>query len=299
MIEIEVAPSAGFCSGVQRAVELAERAAGAHGRVVSLGPLIHNPDEVERLRGIGVEPVEGAVPPGQVVIVRSHGVPVEQLAALVSRGPVENATCPHVRACQRRAEQMAARGYVVVIVGDPDHPETDSIVSHALRGGADRAAVLVADGPGRLAGLDAGAVGRKVAVLAQTTQSQAAFAAVVGACLERFGEVRVFNTICDATARRQGEAREMARRAHLVVVVGGRHSANTRRLVEICSREQPNTRWIEGAGELRGEWLEACRRVAVTAGASTPRRTVDQVAARLEELGRSVDHGASERRAGS
>ena len=297
MIEIEVASSAGFCSGVERAVDLAERAARAHGRVVSLGPLIHNRDEVERLRGLGVEPVEGAVPPGQVVIVRSHGLPVVQLAELVSRGPVENATCPHVRACQRRAERMAAQGYVVVVVGDPDHPETDSIVSHALRGGADGAAVLVADGPARLAALDGSAV-RKVAVLAQTTQSPAALAAVVDACLERFGEVRAFNTICDATARRQREAREMARRADLLLVVGGRHSANTRRLVEICSREQPNTRWIEGAGELRGEWLEGCRRVAVAAGASTPRRTVDQVAARLEELGRSVDHEASERRAG-
>jgi len=298
MIDIEVAAGAGFCSGVQRAVKLAERAARTHGRVVSLGPLIHNQDEVERLRGLGIEPVEGAVPSGQVVIVRSHGVPVEQLEELVARGPVEDATCPHVRACQQRAERMAAQGYVVLVVGDPDHPETDSIVSHAMRGGADRATVLVADGPARLAALHGSGVGRKVAVLAQTTQSLAALAAVVEACLERSNEVRVFNTICDATARRQHEAREMARRADLLLVVGGRHSANTRRLVEICSREQPNTRWIEGAGELRVEWLEGCQRVAVTAGASTPRRAVDKVAARLEELGRSVDHEASERRAG-
>lgn len=303
MIEIVVAPSAGFCFGVRRAVQLAERAVGERrqGRVVSLGPLVHNHQEVDRLQSLGVEPVDlDGVAPGDTVIVRSHGVPAPLLQELEARatGPIHDATCPHVRSCQERAGRMAAAGYAVVIVGDPGHPETESIASHARRArgeepdvhrgqeGDDPALVQVA---ATVADLTAADTVKRVAVVAQTTQSLEQLTQVASACLALFGEVRVFNTICDATTVRQREAQELARTADLVLVVGGRHSANTTRLAQLCAQVQPRTRQIEQATEIEAAWMSASSRVLVTAGASTPRRAVDAVVRRLEELARTMD----------
>jgi 4-hydroxy-3-methylbut-2-enyl diphosphate reductase len=130
-----------------------------------------------------------------------------------------------------------------------------------------------------------------VAVVAQTTQDLRRLQEVAAACLERFAEVRVFNTICEATAQRQAESRQLARRADLVIVIGGRDSANTGRLVAICGEEQPNTHWVERADELEPGWMAGCERVAVTAGASTPDRVVREVIDKLEQLGARMDHG--------
>jgi 4-hydroxy-3-methylbut-2-enyl diphosphate reductase len=288
-LEVLLASSAGFCFGVRRALKRAERARGeAAGRVVTLGPLIHNPQEVERLRAEGVEPVEeGQVAAGDTVVVRSHGIAKQQLRRLQEQACVQDATCPYVRSCQNLAARMAGEGYAVVLVGEPGHPETESVISHvppaaAADGGQARRAVVVAD-PGELdrAGLQHV---RRVAVLAQTTIPRQLLKQVAAACLDRFVEVRVFDTICEATVQRQEEARQLAGQADVVVVVGGRQSSNTRRLAEICHQLQPRTHHVERAEELSADWLQGAQRVAVTAGASTPERVIDQVLRRLREL---------------
>jgi 4-hydroxy-3-methylbut-2-enyl diphosphate reductase len=286
-MKVIVAESAGFCFGVRRAVERAEGAAAEASTAVCLGPLIHNPQEVERLQELGLRPVEEAeVAAGETVVTRSHGTPADQLARLEARGPVVDTTCPFVKVCQQRAEKMASEGYAVIVVGDPGHPEAESIASFARRGrSAPEDAVRVVTDAEQL---ELG--GKKAAVVAQTTAREENLARVVAACLPRFAEVRAFNTICDATARRQREARELARGADLVIVVGGRRSANTRRLVDICA-EVRQTRWIEGAEELSPGWIEGCERVAVTAGASTPDRVLSAVVRRLEVLGGNVQDG--------
>jgi 4-hydroxy-3-methylbut-2-enyl diphosphate reductase len=294
-MRILVARSAGFCFGVRRAVERAEGAA-AGAAAVSLGPLVHNPQEVERLGELGLRPVvETEVGTGQTVVTRSHGTLADQLARLEARGPVVDTTCPFVKVCQRRAEKMAAEGYAVLIVGDPGHPEAESIASFARRGAATRShapPVTVAAVAAQLENADGRStrVRNRLAVVAQTTTRERDLSRVVAACLPLYAEVRVFNTICDATATRQREALELARTADLLIVVGGRDSANTRRLAEICA-EVRETRWVETAEELAPGWVEGRRQVAVTAGASTPDRVISAVVRRLEVLGGTVQDG--------
>jgi len=262
---------------------------------VTLGPLIHNPQELERLAAQGVCAVDEAqVAAEDLVVVRSHGIPAGQLRRLQARGgEIHDATCPFVRSCQAQARRMAAAGYGVVLVGDPGHPETESVRSHAQAGAAEaerpRPVAVIASAAG-LEGLEVEQASR-VAVLAQTTIELDRFREVVAACLDRFVEVRAFNTICEATQERQLEALELARRVERVVVVGGRDSANTCRLTAICAAIQPRTVQVEAAGELDGRWLEGASSVAVTAGASTPDRIIQDVVSRLEELASRPEPG--------
>jgi 4-hydroxy-3-methylbut-2-enyl diphosphate reductase len=179
---------------------------------------------------------------------------------------------------------MAAAGYAVLLVGDRDHPEVQSVLSHA----ADAARglpVLVAATSGEVPWPALEGI-RKLAVLAQTTSTPETLAEVAGACVGRFVEVRAFDTICRATRARQREARELARVADVVVVVGDGDSANTARLIELCAAIQPRTYRVEGAEEVQASWLQGARRVAVLGGAATAEDTVREVAARLAEHAR-------------
>lgn len=287
MLEILVARSAGFCAGVRRAVERAEEAS-ARGQVKSLGPLMHNPQEVERLAQAGIPAVgEEQIDDQDVVLVRTHGVPADQLRRLQQRaGLLHDTTCSKVKTSQRIAARMASGGYAVLLVGQQGHAEVDSVLSFgrdAAAGCEDPAPVLLVGQPAELQREEL--LGqRKVAVLCQTTIPMDRYQAVVQAALAQFAEVRAFNTICGVTARRQAEARELARKADVVVVVGGRDSANTRRLVQVCAAINPRTHHLETAAELRRQWFDGVQRVAVTAGASTPAWLVQQVVQRLKKL---------------
>ncbi len=290
-MEIRVARSAGFCYGVRRAVELTEslNSEGGDRRVVTLGPLIHNPQELARLESLGVKAVDDSdVDEADLVVVRSHGITADQHRMLEARsaGGVQDATCPYVKSCQVQARRLARAGYGVVIVGDSGHPETESVRSHALEGAAEAERtqpVTVVSGPEGLDQVEAASASR-VAVLAQTTMELDRFRDVVAGCLERFVEVRAFNTICEATQERQLEALELAREADRVVVVGGHTSANTCRLAAVCAAVQPRTLHVEAPDELEQAWLQGAARVAVTAGASTPDRIIQDVVSRIEEL---------------
>ena len=293
-LEIVVAPGAGFCFGVRRAVARAEELlADGRAPLVSLGPLMHCPQEVARLEGEGLAPVSlEQIDPLDTVLVRTHGIPLDQMKRLQARkeGSLLNATCPHVRSCQTIAARMASRGYGVLLVGHEGHAETASVVSFALaqveqgsrRTGRPVPVLVVSEA----AQLDQPALDgvRKVAVLAQTTMIPDHYKEVVAAALDRFVEVRAFDTICGATGRRQEQASTLARQTDVVLVVGGLNSANTRRLAETCARINPRTYHVETAAELQDEWFEDSTVVAVTAGASTPRWLVDAVVRRLERL---------------
>jgi 4-hydroxy-3-methylbut-2-enyl diphosphate reductase len=294
-VQVVLASCAGFCFGVRRAVERVEALVGGRGegggRIVTLGPLIHNPQELERLERLGVRTVNAPeeVQENDRVVVRSHGIPLQQLERIPAAcGAVEDATCPYVRACQSRARRVIEAGYSLVLVADAGHPETESILSHA-HSAAERAEprprIGVVSGVEEedLAALELELGGAaKVAVVAQTTLRLEQLTAVAAACVERFAEVRVFNTICEATRERQREACAIAGEVDRMVVVGGRNSANTRRLVELCASVQPRTVHVETSAEIEEEWLRGARRIGVTAGASTPDRVIQEVVRRLE-----------------
>jgi len=272
-VEIVVARYAGYCYGVERALRLTGEALdGAPAPVATLGPIIHNPSVVGSLQRRGVDVVEGVgdadLAGVGTLIVRTHGVSPDVLERARSRRlNVVDATCPFVAVAQRKAAGLQEAGYAVVILGERDHPEVAGLEGFA---GAD--AVVVEDA----AGLPLDALrGRRVGVVVQTTQTRANLSGVAAALAPVARELLVYNTVCDATEKRQSAACELAGEVDVVVVVGGRNSANTARLAQLCRAIEPRTHHIESAAELRADWLEGARRIGVTAGASTPDEEIE------------------------
>jgi (E)-4-hydroxy-3-methyl-but-2-enyl pyrophosphate reductase len=278
MHEVKLAHSAGFCFGVERAVEMAISALD-QGQlpVYTLGPIIHNPPEVERLQGMGIRMAKSLeeIPSGTVVI-RSHGAPRGVIEEAAARGlSVVDATCPLVNRLKERVHQLADEGYQVVIVGESDHPEVKAVVSYA----ADSCLVTR-----RKEDLDLGMLQKNVGIVAQTTQSLANLQSVASLCISRCREARVYNTICMATHKRGAEARELSRSVDVMVVVGGKNSANTSRLAREVAREGTTTHHIESAGEIESLAISNGDVIGVTAGASTPGWVIEEVLEALKQM---------------
>jgi len=276
-MDVKIARTAGFCWGVRRTVDKVMEVAEAAAPVVTLGPVIHNPQAVERMREKGVGKVEAIaeVPPGTTVVVRTHGAPRAEVAAARERGlQLVDGTCPYVKYPQAMATRLTKEGYHLVVVGDAGHAEVKGVVSYA------EGPVTVVPAGAAVPQLQA----RKVAVIAQTTLVGAEFERVVGALALRHKEVRAVNTICSDTDERQADARKLASEVDAVVVVGGKSSANTRHLAEICREIQPRTWHVETGAELDPVWFRDCQRVGISAGASTPDWVVEEVAERLRAL---------------
>ncbi len=275
-VEITIAPNAGACFGVVRAIKLgyqaATRAEKKQDPIYSLGPLIHNSAVVDALKAKGVHTT---VEPDEIengtVILRSHGVPLPAETELRERGvKIVDATCPLVKKPQRIARSLGDRGYFLIVVGDLNHPEVKGVLSYFGRDD-----YLVTYHPKDLDKIPAGT--QKVGVIAQTTIEGSVFRAISDRARQLFADVLVHNTICDATTIRQTEAVELARNADVLVVVGGKHSSNTNKLVKICKGFQPDTYHIEQLEEIEPLWFLHKHRIGITGGASTPHEYVDQV----------------------
>ena len=276
-MKIFLAKQAGFCFGVKRATQMAFEAADKGGTTYTLGPIIHSPQVVQKLDEMGVKVLKTlSEQDSGTIIIRSHGVASEELEEAVRKElEIIDATCPFVKKAQEHVKSLSQSGYDVVVVGDADHPEVQGIVSYAkgkvyVVGSGEEASRLPKMG--------------KIGVVAQTTQSFENLKNVVMECVMRGGEIRVFNTICDATAVRQEEAKELANQVDCMIVIGGYNSANTKRLAEVCTELQPRTHHIETAQQLNPAWFEGVGKVGVTAGASTPKWLIDEVMERIERL---------------
>ena len=276
-VTIEVAREAGACYGVERALKMARTAAGeSKGNVHTLGPLIHNPVVVAELERDGVHvAVAPEVGAGATLLLRTHGVaPQVEVAARESGATVLDATCPFVKKVHKAVERLASEGYQIVIVGEKGHPEVEGTLGHAPE-------ALVVGSPAELEG---SSLGRRVGVVVQTTMALEVLESVVDALLGQCEEVRVLNTICDATSKHQEAARELASRANVIVVIGGRNSANTTHLAQICAVACPRTHHVETADELEAAWFADASLVGVTAGASTPHAHIESVCAAIERI---------------
>lgn len=274
-----IAKHAGVCFGVKRAIDLAFTAARNYrNHVYTIGPLIHNPQVVKQLREAGVIVKEGIEDIAEgTVIFRSHGVPRHLAEKAREKGlQIVDATCPFVKRAHGFARFLSRKGYLVIVVGDQSHPEVKSLKSY-VEGEA-----MVVSSPGELADW---AGRRKVGVVAQTTQSLEKFREIVAICLEKAREVRVYNTICDATALRQREALDLAHKVDCIIVIGGHKSANTKRLAEICRRILGDTYHVERVEELNSSWFSGKGRIGVVGGASTPGWVIEEV---VEDLRRMV-----------
>ena len=268
-MEVILAEKAGFCFGVMRALDIISKVRRSTNLpIYTLGPIIHNPQVVEKLKKDGIIPIENLddVEGKGYLVIRSHGVSPEVIEEAERRGfKLIDATCPYVKRVQEYAKMLVNEGYRVVIVGEENHPEVKGILGHT----GDRAEIYSCEMDVKQR--------EKIGVVAQTTQSFTNLKEAIDHLLERAGELRVFNTICSATHERQEAAKELAQKVDVMIVIGGKNSANTTRLARISRTICPRTYHIETAEEIQPEWFEAANRVGITAGASTPDWIIDAV----------------------
>lgn len=276
-MKIQLASSYGFCFGVKRAIEIAEEHQGS----VTYGPLIHNKDEINRLKvgfNIGLAEKLDDIHTNDAVVIRTHGIPKNELAALKKQDyKVIDATCPYVTTPQNIVEKMSEDGYSIVIFGDKDHPEIKGVVSYA----EDPNDAFIVLEPEELDELP---LKGKVAVVSQTTKKPEDFAKIVTALMATRKEIRVFNTICNATFENQDAASELAKDADVMVVIGGKHSSNTKQLHSICKRDCNDSYLVENEIELEANWFEGKALCGISAGASTPDWVVQNVINKIQEM---------------
>jgi len=280
-VKIEKTKEIGFCYGVKRAIDILERLARERGGVETLGAVVHNQQVLQRLAEIGVRVVPGIDDiRGNTVAISSHGASPEVEEKLQARHiQVVNTTCPFVHRVQIAARRLARSGFFVIIYGDADHTEVKSVLGWA---GGKGVATLDENLVARLDPLP-----RRLGILSQTTQIPAHFTQFVKRLIDlvftRDSELRIIDTICHDIRRRQAEALDLAGRVDLMLVIGGRGSANTGRLTELCSKVT-ETHLIETAEEISPAWFRGKKRIGVTSGASTPEQTIDEVLTRLASL---------------
>ena len=278
-MEIKIAEYCGFCYGVKRAVEMAEKAAADRVNGATLGPLIHNPQFIAELeaKGIACKDDLDQFTAGETVIFRSHGVgPEVYEKAEAKQLNIIDATCPNVRMAQKKAFQAAQDGYLPVIVGEKNHPEVKSIKKWA---GENAIVVEYLKDISEVPQKD------KYAVIIQTTFELQKFEEILAALQkEREGEYRVERTICLATSQRQNAAMKLAGEVDAFIVIGGRNSANTRHLYELVASKCPKAYHIETAAELEQEMFRDCIKIGITAGASTPDRLIKEAIVAMENM---------------
>ena len=281
-MSVILAKSAGFCYGVERAVKLARETAAEQGGCVMLGSIIHNANVVAELEQLGARTVSSAdeVRPGETVIIRSHGEMKQVLDHLESIGAVcVNATCPNVLRIQQLVAKAGEEGRIPLIIGEPHHPEVMGVASWSDKS-------LIFDGPDELQKwLDEDPSRRDLPLtaVAQTTCIRAIWETSEKILKKECTNAKIFDTICNATHRRQSEAAELAAKVDVMVVVGDRKSANTKHLTEICSERCARVVQIEQADQLSSDFLNGCSVAGLTAGASTPAGIIKEVYATMSE----------------
>lgn len=277
-MKVLVAEKCGFCHGVRNAISVAEKTLMSEKNgnpVYSLGPIIHNKDEVERLAKVGLKTVDEILKiPNGTVLIRSHGAAPEQMAKLEEKGlNIVDATCILVKRVQQIAKELANDGYEVVIIGDEDHPEIQAVMGCATD-------VVVIGDENDLHKLPQNA---RLGIVCQTTLSPEHFGRVLGAIGQYgFSELKVINTLCKEAIKRQESAVQLCMRVDIMFVLGGLESANTRRLAELCKKYNSQTFHLQNWNELDKNMLSGKNIAGVTAGASTPDWIIEEFVKNLE-----------------
>ena len=280
-MQITKTEETGFCFGVKRALKTLEEAAKKHGVVETVGPVVHNQQVVDQFTRLGVKVVgDPDDVKGNVAVISSHGLPPQASDKLKSRHlTIIDTTCPNVRKAQLAAKRLSEAGFWLVVFGDPAHPEVKAILGWAGQQGM---ATLESSDVARLDKYP-----KRVGILSQTTRNESDFTNFVNdltsLLLPHVQELSVLNTLCDVTKRRQAAALDLARKVDLMIVVGGRNSANTRILAEICASAGTETHHIETATEIQNSWLRHGRLVGVTSGTSIPDNVIDEVVLKLKD----------------
>ena len=281
MKELRIAESAGFCFGVSRSVKMAETML-LEGPCASFGMLIHNEDEVRRLTDLGLRIVHSVdeVHPGEHVLIRAHGVPPDTITALEGKNAViSDATCPKVQFIHRIVEKAGSEGRFVIIIGMKHHPEVEAIRArcgeYVVVEDSSETESWLTDHPEKW--------NDPITVVVQTTQTKNNFDECVNAIKKRCTNADISDTICFATSKRQEEAAALSAACDAMVVIGGRHSANSQHLAEICRQSCENVQFIERPEELDFSILKNFPVVGLTAGASTPAWIIKEVSSKMSD----------------
>ena len=274
-MKIELASSYGFCFGVKRAIKIAENA----GDAATIGPLIHNNEEINRLeKNYNVKTLEGIdeLKDEKKAIIRTHGITKNDLAELKKTDiKVIDATCPFVTKPQQICEKMSEEGYDVVIYGDMHHPEVKGVKSYA------KGSVYVVLDESELEGIK---FKQKVALVSQTTRKVEKVMQIANYLMLHVKEVRVFNTICNATFENQEAAKNLAKRADVMIIIGGKNSSNTKQLYLISKNFCEDSYLIESEEELERSWFDGKNLCGISAGASTPDWIIQKVVDRIKKV---------------
>ncbi|HDZ62094.1 MAG TPA: 4-hydroxy-3-methylbut-2-enyl diphosphate reductase [Nitrospirae bacterium] len=277
-MQIIVAKRAGVCFGVERAIGIAfDLAKNPEGGVYSFGPLIHNPQVIEKLKKDGISPIEDVhCKDIKTLIIRTHGISPSAYEEIAGAGyKLVDATCPFVKKAQQHVQTLRQEGYQVLIVGNREHPEVQALIGFA----GDKISVVNSKEPiPPLKG--------KVGIIVQTTQPFEALKRVAASILDTAKEVKVYNTICDSTALRLDETKKLAKSVDLMIVVGGKNSANTTQLTVLSKSICDKVYHIETAAEIKSSWFNGVMRTGITGGASTPQWIIDDVVKKLGEISR-------------
>lgn len=274
-MEVEVAKKAGFCFGVERAVDMVYNAAEQEGQVYTYGPIIHNEEVVKDLENKGVHVIHDLTELKEItkgtMIIRSHGISEEVYKKIKEQGlKVQDATCPFVRKIHKIVKEQSESGREIVIIGNDKHPEVEGIKGWSKKKCTVIETLKEAENcmfPD----------GTRLCIVAQTTYNYKKFKDVVEIISKKGYDIFVLNTICNATEERQTEARGLAKRSDAMLVIGGKHSSNTQKLYEICKRECEDTYYIQTLSDMDLELFKSFRSVGITAGASTPNNIIKEV----------------------
>ncbi|AQQ59619.1 4-hydroxy-3-methylbut-2-enyl diphosphate reductase [Helicobacter bilis] len=279
-MEVILADKYGFCFGVKRAIKITEKIAQNNPNTLTLGPLIHNPLEISRLeKNFGVKVQEDITKLGdsKSVIIRTHGITKQNLAILQTKGvSITDATCPFVTKPQQIVEKMSNDGYNIVIFGDSNHPEVRSVMSYSVK-----TPIVVSD----LESLQQiKKIPKKVAVVSQTTKQIEQFLQIVQYLVSNAMEVRVFNTICNATFENQEATRTLSQKADIMIIVGGKTSSNTKQLFYIAQNHCKDSYLVEDENDIKQEWFAGKKICGISAGASTPNWVIKNVENAIKSL---------------
>lgn len=274
-MKIELAESYGFCFGVKRAIKIAEENRNS----ATYGPLIHNANEIDRLKNhfnVALSENLDSFHAGDTAVIRTHGIPKQELSTLNERQVnVVDATCPYVTKPQQIVEEMSEQGYDIVIFGDEAHPEIKGVKSYAVGN------VFVVNSPDEIHALK---LREKVATVAQTTRKIEEYQQIVGKLMAKHKEVRVFNTICNATFDNQDAVRDLAQKADVMIIIGGKNSSNTKQLHSIAKEYCSDSYHIESKDDLKNEWFRNKQFCGISAGASTPDWIIDDVVMAIQTI---------------
>jgi len=282
-MKIELSKYSGYCFGVKRALNLAGEALARHHsdgkKVFTLGSIIHNPGVEKELSKQGLISIDdiGDMEDGSVFVIRSHGMSPALIDVLKKRNiDIIDATCPFVKKAQSKASELEEMGFFVAVIGNKEHPEVCGIreqVSH------DKVAVIENEEDLELLNKK-----EKIGVVVQTTQTIGQLKKLTGKLLDNSREVYIINTICDTTKNRQNSVRDLSKRTDLMLIVGGKNSANTTNLANISRENNLRTYHIENSRDIESAWLENAKTIGICGGASTPEKDILEIKKKIEDI---------------